>query len=309
MKKLIILLLFLLLFANPAASSSLVNRIVAIVDGETITLLELQSRVQFLLSLYEDMDIDDLPEVQLKETQRQVLDQMINDILLKQEAERYGIEVTDRELRGHVESVRAENNMTEEEFEAFLAEQDMTPETYKKQIRDTIIRRQVLSMMVHRKVLVTQDEIEQFYKERISQYQSDREVHLKVILVPDIEKAIHIKQDIEKGAISFDQAAAEYSQGPNPSQGGDLGLVNWNRIAPEWQQALAGLEQGNISSPFKVRGAGAIIKLVESRTDKVMPLSEVEDRIRERLYESKLEERFEEYIQRLRERSVIDVRL
>jgi peptidyl-prolyl cis-trans isomerase SurA len=309
MKKILFFLLIIFLCAGHVNASTQVNRVVALVDGETITLFELQARLKHLLGLFEDVDIDDLPESQLEQTKRQVLNQMINDILLKKEADRFGIEVTKREIENHIDMVRSENNLSEDAFEEHLQKQRLTREAYKKQISESILRQRVLSMMVRRKVLVTMDEVETYYKENIAQYQEDTKVHLKVIILPDLEDAVRLRNEIARGEISFDDAAARFSQGPNPSQGGDLGFIDWQRLAPEWRQALDNLEQEELSQAFQVRGTGAMLKLIEKRPGGVIELSQVEDKIRQEIFDSKLDQRFEDYIRGLREKAVIDIRL
>ncbi len=309
MKKIIFLLLVIILSASHVNSSPVVNRIVALVNGETITLFELQERVRYLLGIFEDVDVADLPESQLKQTQRQILDQMINDILLKQEAEKFGIEVSRRDIQSHISRISSESNISEEEFDSHLHSLGLNREAYEKQAGDSILRQRVLNMMVRRKVLVTTEEIENYYRDNISQYQEDKKVHLKVIIVPELEKAVRIREDIIRGETSFDQAAHSFSAGPNPSEGGDLGFIEWKRLAPEWRQALDNLDQGSLSEAFQVRGSGALLMLKDKSSGGAVPLSEVEEKIREQLFESKLDQRFEDYINGLRERAVIEIRL
>lgn len=309
MKKIIFFLLFIFLVPGHANSSQLVNRIVAQVNGETITLLELQARVVNFLGMFQDIKIEELPEAQLEQAKRQVLDQMVNDILLRLEAEKYGIEVTDREIKNHIDRIISENNLSRKEFENHLQNEGLTLDVYKKQTRDSILRQRILSLMVRRKVLVTADEIQSYYDDNISQFQEDKKVHLKVIVMPDLESASRIRNQVSRGELSFDRAAAEFSQGPNSGQGGDLGVVDWKRLAPEWRQALEGLEPGDLSQAFEVRGTGAVLKLLEMKAGGVAPLSQVEEKIREKLFNDKLDRRFDEYIKGLQERAVIDIRL
>lgn len=302
-------MLIFFLTVQHSGATPLVNRIVAVVNGQSITLLELEARLKLLLGLFEDIRIEDLPESQLKQTKAQVLQQMVNDILLRQEADRFGIEVSDREIENHIRQVRQENDMDEEQFLEHLRSQGLTKEAYKKQTRDSILRQRVLTMMVRRKVVVTREEIEDFYHRNTSSFLEEKRVHLKVILVADFDKAVQVRELIKDGEINFDQAAADFSQGPSPDRGGDLGFVHWERLAPEWRQALDGLEEGDISQPFVVRGSGALLNVVEIQAGGAVPLTEVEDEIRREIFDAKLDQRFEEYIQGLRERAVIDVRL
>ncbi|RQD65576.1 SurA N-terminal domain-containing protein [Desulfonatronovibrio magnus] len=308
MKK-ILLCTLLIIFSQQFVSASLVNRVVALVDGKSITLFELDARMRHLIGLFDDVDISQIPESQLRQTQQQVLQQMINDLLLKQEAEKFGIEVTQREISNHIEQIKIENNFTKEQFEQTLRQQGLTREVFEDQIKDSIIRQRVLSMMVRRKIVVTQDEIKAYYQNNIDQFAQEKQVHLKVILVPTKGHAQRVREEIMAGRMDFNSAAQEFSQGPNADEGGDLGFVAWNRLASDWRNALTGMTQGDISQAFEVRGAGALLKLVEGKSGGSIPMEEVKDDIREIIFDTKLDTRYDEYIQGLRSNAVIDIRL
>ncbi len=311
MFKKIIFFITVLCFLIPlksAQAGTAVNRIVAHVNGEAITLFDLQKRVEMFLGLFEDIELADLPPDQQKETKRHVLDQMINDILMRQEAERYQIQVSDRDIQEHIQRVQQDNNMDQEEFEKHLRMQGLTQDDYKRQIRDSMITQRVLGIMVRRKTVVTQDEIKEYFKANQENFQEEKKIHLQVIAVPDYDEAVRLLDRIQNGEYDFDSAAQKYSQGPAARDGGDLGLVRWDRLAPEWKEALKNLKPGEISEPFSVSGGGVLLMARDIQSERQIPLEEVKDDIRNKLFDDKLDQRFEEYIQGLRDRAVIEVR-
>ncbi|WP_291321324.1 SurA N-terminal domain-containing protein [Desulfonatronospira sp.] len=309
--KALVLLLTFFFIALPfktAWSSTPVNRIVAHVNGESITLFDLEKRVEIFLGLFDDISLEDLPPHQRKETRKHVLEQMINDILMRQEAERFQIEVSDSEIQEHIERLKRNNNVSREEFKQHLQRQGMRLEDFEKQIRDSMLRQRVMNIMVRRKTIVTGGEIQEYYDKHQDDFQKQRKIHLKVLVVQQVEDASRILQAIRNGEYDFNQAAQKYSQGPAASEGGDLGMVRWDRLAPEWRDALKDLQAGEISEPFVMQGGGVLLKVREVSAEGSIPLEEVKDEIRNELFDIKLEKRFDEYIQGLRERAVIEVR-
>ncbi len=298
----------MLLVSFKSAEASPVNRIVAHVNGESITLFDLEKRVEMFLGLFEDISLDELPPVQQEETRKHVLEQMINDILMRQEAERYQIEVRDREIQEHMERVKKNNNMSQEEFEQQLHAQGLSLEDYKDQIRDSMLRQRVMNIMVQRKTLVTSDRIKEYYEENIENFKQEKRVHLKVLVVPRVEEVESLLDKIKDGDYQFTEAAEKYSQGPAASEGGDIGMVRWDRMRPEWREALKDMQAGEISEPFAMQGQGVLLRIEEIHDEGAVPLEEVKEEIRDELFDKKLEKRFDEYIQGLRDRAVIDIR-
>ncbi len=298
----------LVLVTFKSAEASPVNRIVAHVNGESITLFDLEKRVEMFLGLFDDISLDELPPPQREETRKHVLEQMINDILMRQEAERYQIEVRDREIQEHVERVKQDNNMSQEEFQRHLHAQGLSLEDYKKQIRDSMLRQRVMNIMVQRKTVVTSEQIKEYYEDNIENFKEERKVHLKVLLVPRVEEAEKLLEEIKNGVYQFREAAEKYSQGPAASEGGDIGLVRWDRMRPEWREALKNMQAGEISEPFAMQGQGVLLRVEEIHDEGAVPIEEVEEEIRDELFDKKLEKRFDEYIQGLRDRAVMEIR-
>ena len=145
------------------AQEEIIDRIVAIVNGEIITLFELNEQVKPYLEKFRGKELGTAEKKAIWELKKQALDQMINDILLRQEAEKYKIKVSDMEIENFIRQFKQRNNLTEEQFLNQLKLQGMTREDYKRQIRNNILKHRLIGAMVKRKVVVTQEEIEKYY--------------------------------------------------------------------------------------------------------------------------------------------------
>lgn len=312
-----------LLFVSPGTSpaAEVVDRIVAVVNGEMITLSDVNQNLAYLLS---DRNINkkaSSSDAEVQELRRQVLDKMINDILLEQEAKQYAIEVSIKDVQDYLDNFMKENNLTQDQLEHYLQEQGMTLEGYKERIENNIIRTRLLAVMVHRKVVVTDEEIEEYYQahkhELANSAQGGGETFRLGLIVFDSKKdAETVREEIVQGKVSFSDAAKRHSVGPAAGQGGDLGQVTVRDLVPEIQAVAVRLPSGQVSEPFSLSGKPAIITLEKSsgggsvlNAGQVPPLDAVRDQIRSRLEAPKMEKIFTEYTQRLREQALVDVRL
>jgi len=300
-----IVALTLLLLQGAAAKT--VNRIVAVVNGEVITLFDLQkemgnpllqSRSQQLASRQGSMA-----------HKKKVLRSMVNHELFEQEAERLEITVSDVEVENQIEQIKRERDLSNEELEESLEQSGLTMKGFKEKLRQDIKINRLLSSMVRQKVVVSEEEIATYFEEHKEQYVTPKKLHLRIILHPSRQKLRTVKERIEQGEISFTEAAGKHSQGPGADQGGDLGLVNWKDLRSTWKEAIGGLEPGDMSRVFSMQGNAALLKLESVQSRSSRQLSEVRDSIRQKIYSQKLKDRYEEYVQELRSKAVVDVRL
>lgn len=303
---LILACICLCIVAGPAAGK-LVNRIVAVVNGEIITLHELQTEIQGGVPGMEARGPEN--EKQAQARRRRVLEAMINDTLLKQQAERFEIQVSDAEIDNQIQQIQDENNLSQTEFEQAVQEQGMDLDQYRQTLREEIKKNRVLSNMVRQKVVVAEDEMRAFYQEHKDDYKQPKQVHLGIIVHPRKSRLEKVRQDIVSGETQFAQAAGSVSQGPGADQGGDLGRYAWEDLKPKWREILKKLEPGELSPVFTLQGNYALLYLKQFNDKKVQPFEAVKDEIRQQLYARKLEARYKDFMQGLRDKAVINTRL
>ncbi len=294
---------------SQAGAREIVDSIVAVVNGEIITLYELNDRLEPFLRQLRAQGINSNEEAVVASARKKLLEQMIDDILLKQEIEKYELKVSDTEVENEVQRLMQRSGLSQDAFEAQLRLQGSSLVELKQKVRSDILKYRLLGGKVRQMVVVSEEELLAYYNSHKSEYDTGSFVELSVILVEDEKQAISLKKDIEKKKITFAEAAEKYSQGPGAGQGGSLGKMPRADITPDWQTALAGLEPGEISSPFSFRDFFILLRLDDETSGDKEAFSKVRDEIYDKLYKEQLQKRFETYMEQLKTGAVIESRL
>lgn len=306
----IVVLVMALVSVRPAIAGDVVDRIAAMVNGQIITLFELNERMKPVFEKFQGRELSDKDKAAIVTIRKQLLEQMVQDILIKQQVEKLGVTVTETEILNEIESVQSRNKMSAEEFEAQLRLEGMTLEQYKDKLKDDILKHRLIGVMVKRKVVVSDEEVKQYFEEHRKDYVKDRQVELAVILAPTLGAAEQLREAITKGEMTFAEAAAKYSQGPGSDQGGNIGTLDWNTIASDWRDALNKVHPGEMSQAFQFQNFGAILQFVSEVGGESREFDPaVQEEIREKLGQQQLEARFAEYMKSLRSDAVVDIKL
>ncbi len=299
-----------ILFANAipgsASGSVVVDRVVAVVNDEIITLSDLQRE-------------EALKKGEAARDDRLVLEDMIDRKLQMAAAKRAGVDVTDKELDEAVADIIKRNNMDMLQFGMALGKEGLTLEQYRAELREQITLSRLFNKYVRSNVNVDEAEAREFYQNNAKTYSLPEEIRVRQIFLalPDKatpeqaaavrEKAQAVYARAQKGE-DFIHLVREVSQGATASEDGDLGFMRRGDALPEIEEAARALKPGDSSSPFLCAGGYNIIKLEEVRTT-VRPFEKVKDEIMKKLYEQKMENTYRSWLQALRGDSHIENRL
>jgi peptidyl-prolyl cis-trans isomerase SurA len=312
MKKNLLAVITLLgiLFTNAlpgsASGSVVVDRVVAVVNDDIITMSDLQRE-------------EALKKSEVVHDDRLVLEDMIDRKLQMAAAKRSGMDVTDKELADAVADIIKRNNMDMQQFGAALAKEGLTVEQYKAELREQITLSRLFNKYVRSNVNVDEAEARAFYQNNPKTYSLPEEIRVRQIFltVPgDVtpeqatvikEKAQAVYARAQKGE-DFIHLVREVSQGATAAQDGDLGFMKRGDALPEIEESARTLKLGDSSSPFLCAGGYNVIKLEEVRTP-VRPFEKVKDEIMKTLYEQKVENTYRSWLQALRGDSHIENRL
>lgn len=318
--------MLLALATTASAAEQLVDRVVAVVNGKLITLFDLDTRVADLMQRTQGVTFKP-NDPMADEVRRQVLDSMITDMLIESEAARLKINVSETELDNQIDELKKKNNMNQQQLVAELAKEGMTLADFRKRMRQDNMKKRLLGYMVHRKVLVTDDEIRDYYEKNKDSLSTARSItgpkvsgNIGFIMVANTKQAEELRAKINSGSISFAEAAKKFSIGPGRDQGGDLGDVQVKDLAPPLRDALKAAPPGQVSAPvmldgkavlltMRTPGAAAPAKPAPAPTAAGPSYESVKDQIQETLYKAKFDKLFQEYIDNLRSKAVVEVKL
>lgn len=300
-------LVFLFSVPRPARAAEVtLDRIVAVVNGRIITEYEVQERMKEIRERIGDRQLTPEQQAQLKELRKQIIDQMVTDILLDLETERYGIKVSDADVRDAVKAIMERTGLDDAGLRKELQVQGLTYEKFFENKRAEIRKRRLVSGLVQ--VVVSEEEVRKAFDAKHGVEAAGDYLHLRLILLPAGMSAADLKRDIEAKKTTFAQAADLYSQGPGAGQGGDLGVISRKDLAQDWNEALQGVPVGGISKPFKVQGQEALLLNDELKELPQGDFALEKDQIYEDLYNKKMEAFLTEYLTKLKAKAVVEYR-
>lgn len=296
------------------------NRVVAVVNGEMITQRELDKVVAPEL-LHNKLDPKNPAHAeQISQLQRIVLDNMITERILGQEAARLGLEVSEDMLNNEMDIFISSSGLSPENFEKQLVAEGLTLDIMQARLKSNIITQMLIGREVLNKVVVTENEVTDYFRANngnISGISHGSQVRVALLVYPPNIDAQSWAARIANGSISFEEVARQVSQGPNPQAGGDMGFLPMEDLAPSVRQIMETLQTGQVSPVLDMGQAKAQIRLLEVSSNSGGPSvdsQEVPDaptaaQIENVLREPRLEARFAEYTEQLVKKAIIDVRL
>ena len=272
-----------------ASGSVVVDRVVAVVNNEIITLSDLQRE-------------ETLKKVDVQKDERLLLEDMIDRKLQMAAAKSAGMDVTDKELTEAVTDIMKRNSLDSKQFESALAKEGLTLEQYKTELREQMTLSRMFNKYVRSGVAVDEAEVRAYYERNIKSYSLPEEIRVRQIFfrVPENatpaetalikEKATVALARAKKGE-SFVALVKELSEGETAALGGDLGFLQRDQAIPEIEEATRTLKPGEIAGPNQCAGGFYIIRLEEIRTP-VKPLDQVKEEIKKMSYEQKEENNY-----------------
>ncbi len=315
MKKCFCLAFLLLVFAlasQPYAAQ--INRIAAVVNGQMITMFDLQRTagaeiVRAGLNPSKPSD-----KAAIDAIMRKALDSMILDILIRQEAKRLEISIPDKDVDKEITQMYQSRGLTREQFEKELVKGKTTLKDMRENLRASMIRQRVMGREVGRRVVVTQQEIKDYYEKNKATMYNRKGLHMALIVYHPRAPYQKIARQVKSGEISWLEASRKYSVLPSRNQGGDSGEVQWDRLNEEWSRRLNQMQPGDVTNLFKINDQlWAQVRLyrpgAEQEPLRIMTLEEASPQIDAILRMPKAQERFQDYTRQLREKAVIDIRM
>ena len=238
MKKSALLILMAWLCLACTAQAAQLNKIAAVVNGQVITMFDLQKAALPELGRARLNPNDPKQADKVNVVFRKVLDSMIMDILLEQEAKRLSITASDSEIDQELTKMMKMRRLNRAQFEAELKKQGMSVDELRKTLKTNMLRQRVMGAEVGRRVVVTDDEIRAYYEKHKDTLYDRNGLHMGLIVYNPNVNARSIAAQIASGSLSFEEAARKYSIAPNREKGGDMGPVEWGRLNPEWEGRL-----------------------------------------------------------------------
>ncbi|MDM8556210.1 SurA N-terminal domain-containing protein [Desulfococcaceae bacterium HSG7] len=304
--------------ANAVIAAEVVDRIVAIVNDDIITLSELEQAEAPYREKIKSMNyLSEKEHEMLFKLRQDIIKRMVDDKLTDQEVKRAKITVGANEVNAAIEKIKETNYLTEEKLREGLKAQGMTMLAYRQTIKEQILRRRLVNLEVRSKVIITDDDIRAYYEKHKGDLDDNRKYHLWNIImsVPPLateeqKQEIYRQMEDVRSKFLHGEAFNELLESYKPYRlvdGGDLGTFPYSTLAPKLQKAIEGLRAGDITQVINAETGFQLfyIKSIENLAEKTM--ADVSPEIEEKLYNEIVNRKFAAWLDELRSRSHIKI--
>jgi peptidyl-prolyl cis-trans isomerase SurA len=302
-----------------AEETVLVDRIVAVVNDELITLYELNQKFEPYLKNIKSLGYSAEKERKmLFKLRSDLLDQVIDATLADQEIKKNKLVVTDAEVDSTLERLKVARSMTDEDLRAGLAQQGITMEEYHKEIKEQLLRSKLINIEVKSKIVITKESVQAYYDAHRENYAGQKKYHLWNIYMSVSSQAgeserraalkkmetvlSQLKQDASFEALAKSDAIASLE-----AKGGDLGLFLIKELSAQFQKVVENMKAGEFSSILESDSGYQILyveKIIEAPSKS---FETVQEEIQEILYKELVDNKYQEWLEALRKRSHIKI--
>jgi peptidyl-prolyl cis-trans isomerase C len=288
--------------------------VVARVNGEAVTKTDFDRAVQNL----EARAGGPIPAEQRDQVLRGVLDQIIGYTVLVQEGRARNVTVPDAEVDAQIGQIRGQFP-SEEEFTKMLAERKLTLDQVKSDVRRDMTITKLIDDEIASKIAVTPEQVNDFYAKNPDQFKQGESVRASHILsaVPKgadaaaktqaRAKAEQVLKDVKAGN-DFAALAKEHSADPgSAANGGDLGFFQQGQMVGPFNDAAFTLAPGTTSDLVETDFGFHIIKVVEKKEGRAIPLEEVKPQVEQYLERLNRQQQTDAFVNGLKTKGKIEI--
>jgi len=320
--KRIVLIVWGLMLLSIPVGADIVDKIVAVVNEDVITLSGFNAAFEpYRKNIEENYQGKD-KEAVIRQGKEAFLQRLIDNMLIEQEAKKtgVGIVIKDEEVMEVIKDMLVKRKTSMDAFLKSLDREGNSLESVKRDIRNQIMRMRLLRREIKAKIVVSDEEIGEYYNKNRQNYEGKEAVRIKQILLllpPKANKTMRMKVKDQtnnlrkriKNGEPFELLAVKYSQGPEAKQGGEVGFIERGVIIPEVESIAFSLLVGQVSEVIESSLGFHIVMVVDKRGAGLKPIATAREEIKAKIEDEKLDKRYEEWITSIRKKSYIEIRL
>ncbi len=312
-RKQVLLTALILLAFFSLVSADVVEEIVAIVNGEVITLSDYREQFNSTVQILRQQLSGESYFREYERLRTNLLDMMITDLLLLQKAKEQGLNVKEQ-VKGTIAQIKTQNNIeSDADLVRAMDAQGVNYDQWVKQLEENYLRQAVIYTEVDRTIVLDDAEIVKYYKQHQSEFVIPPEYRIKAIYLSSTNNTVsaletkraEISDKLKKGQ-SFEDLVQEYSEGPKEN-GGDLGFFKKGELDQAIEQAVEKLKIEEISDWIQAKNGWYLIKLEEKKESHQQTFDEARQDIENKLFSDIRAKKIDEYVKKLREESFIKI--
>jgi peptidyl-prolyl cis-trans isomerase SurA len=312
--------LALTLVLTPApATAVVVDGIAAVVNGEVITLLELEKAGRLAL----EEQLRTAPATEQERLRREVLSAVLNQLVLvriqSQRARQAGVQVSPSEVDTAILNIREDNRMSEEVLARLLQERGMTQEEYRSDIEDQIRLSKLVQREIRAKVTATEEEISSWFNEHRLDWYRPEKIRIRHLLIslPKGASADEVEAararatallDRVKAGTDFATLVRAETPGAAADEDPVSGELARGELFPALETSAFALPVGGVSEPVQSPAGFHLVQVAEKTPAYEPSLEDVRASIEQKITERKSRERYDAWLKQLRADAIVEIR-
>jgi peptidyl-prolyl cis-trans isomerase SurA len=305
--------LMTLLLAGAPGQRQLVDRVVAVVNDDVITLSDVERAAQPFLE-------HNQTEEKKKALYKDVLDQLVGEQLIAQQVTEAKLEVTEEEVDRAMKDIMRQHNIDEAQLRGAVESRGMSMGQYKEDLKRQLMRLKIVDLKVRSRVVISDAEVKAEYDRVASGEKGEEVVRIRHLFFrwgesPDpaekarvLERAKAARDRVTKGE-DFATVAKAVSEGPTAAGGGDLGEVSKKGLLPELARAIENLPINQLSPPIETSNGVHVVRVEERKMKEATAFAEMRNQIYQRLYQQEVERQMRIWVEELKAAGAVELRL
>lgn len=239
-----------------------------------------------------------------KELRNGLMDNLVRDALLEQEAAKAGVKITPEMEEEEVQSMLKGNSPAR--LQVILQDQGLTYDEWKASVKQNLIVERLLKEKVAPLVQLTEGEMKEYYDGHTDEFRKEAQAHVYHILCVSYIDADRARMELAEGK-KFEDVARSASKSPEAANGGDLGFIAKGQMPKELDEAIFRLGVNQVSKVIESPYGFHVLKVTEISKPRLMAFAEAKDGIHKRLFQERLERKFEEWFQEIKKTAQIKI--
>jgi peptidyl-prolyl cis-trans isomerase SurA len=319
MTRLCLCLVASLLLLPSVVQARVVEKIVAVVGNDIILQSEVEDRAAPMMADIAAISNPGQRAARASAVRRQILERMVDEQLLVQEAADLKISISSEEVDRSIEQIKKDYGLDDAQLREELHKQGMSLATYRQNTRREILKYRVINIAVGSKISVSDADVQSYYERHMQSANLQVRASHIFLAIPEGADAANAQEKERQAQLllkraqsgeDFARLAREYSEDPaTRAEGGDLGWFGKDILPKPIEELVFSMKADEVRGPVRADRGFHVIKLVGRRAQEPKPLAEVRDQIRGQLRQREMERQTKNFLSELRKKTLVDIRL
>ena len=308
------LFILIVVCTNICAHAEIANQIVAEVNGRPITSMELGKMLAPVYRQYVKTYSGEELERMMVNAQEEALQDLIEHYLILDEAKRLELTLDRGTIQTRINEIKKKFE-NEDTFNAYLKQERMTLDEFKTKVEENLMVQILELREVKKNIEIAPNEVQKYYQEHTDAFTNKTQYHILHILIrkdpADPEKPLQRINEIYrllKEGESFEALAKQFSQGPNKTEGGDLGFITQGQLMKEIDEQLPSLIINTPSTIIQSKIGYHIVLLKAIKKEAVLSLQDAYNTIEDTLFKQKYVALKQAWISKLKKKAFISIK-